>query len=718
MSNDQKKAGVPFRLPNESIVHQGNSQPQQINLQQAMAQASQLQANGDLQQSEGVLRNILQANPHFAPALHLLGVIAHQSAQPSLAIQLINQAISNNDKIPLFHANLGEMYRIQEQLNDAIRHGEIAVGLDPNMASAHSNLGIAYYDKEDYERAKASQQRALEIDGNLLPALNNMGSILREEKQIEEAMEFYRRAIAVNPQYLEPFNNLGLMLIEDDRPEEAIQPLTHAVTLNPAYSDAHCNLGAAYSAMEEYDKAFPCYQMALKERPEYAQAHTGIARIFQEKDNFKGAEAAAKKAIELEPDKAGAHCVLATIYMDTGLPEEAEKYFDRALELDKDSYMAHLGKGHLHMEQGDFDAAEKSFRYALELEPDGYGPRYSLSQLRKSKTTDENFIALTSRQDVESIKAREAIPFNYALGKCYDDVAEYEKAFEYYMEGARLKRDTIHFEIDDLRQSTDELISIFTSDFINSLKGSGDSSELPIFVLGMPRSGTTLTEQIIASHPKVYGAGELGDLKDVATNHLQTNIPFPGNLKGIGKQDLPAFGAEYVKRLQQRAPDFTRITDKMPGNYQLVGLIHLILPSAKIIHVKRSPMDTCVSCFSRLFRHNQNQSYDLTEQGLFYRNYHRLMQHWRQVLPEGAFYEVQYEDLVKDNEAQAKQLIDFCGLDWNNACLEFYKDKRTVRTASITQVRQPIYTSSMERWRRYEKYLDPLKQALGDLHVD
>ncbi|MFA5372229.1 MAG: sulfotransferase, partial [Sideroxydans sp.] len=251
---------------------------------------------------------------------------------------------------------------------------------------------------------------------------------------------------------------------------------------------------------------------------------------------------------------------------------------------------------------------------------------------------------------------------------------------------------------------------------IDRLRGNGDSSALPIFVLGMPRSGTTLTEQIIASHPDVFGAGELPDLLRIA--HRKTHpdtTTFPDNLRYLDAATLTAWGDEYIAGLKKRAPDSRHITDKMPANFFAVPLIHLMLPGAKIIHVNRNPVDTCVSCFTRLFHRKQEHTYDLAELGRYYADYVRLMDHWRAVLPQGAFYDVQYENIVADQEGEARKLLEYCGLEWDAACLDFHKTKRQIRTASVTQVRQPIYTTSVERWRKYEKSLGPLLDELGDL---
>jgi hypothetical protein len=237
---------------------------------------------------------------------------------------------------------------------------------------------------------------------------------------------------------------------------------------------------------------------------------------------------------------------------------------------------------------------------------------------------------------------------------------------------------------------------------------------VPVFVLGMPRSGTTLTEQIIASHPMVHGAGELPDLEAIIQRDVgATGRPFPYNVAALDGIKLAAWGRDYVAGLQRRAPGARRITDKMPANFLDIGLIYLMLPKAKIIHVSRNPMDTCLSCFMQLFGNNyQEHTYDLAELGRYYSDYARLMEHWRSVLPSGAFLDVRYEDVVRDTESQARRIIDFCGLDWHDDCLDFHRSRRSVRTRSVMQVREPIYKSSVERWRAYEKFLAPLLESL------
>jgi tetratricopeptide (TPR) repeat protein len=334
---------------------------------------------------------------------------------------------------------------------------------------------------------------------------------------------------------------------------------------------------------------------------------------------------------------------------------------------------------------------------------------------------DENLLALESQlPNAKSLSTDKQISLHYALGKAYDDLKNYDQAFPHFIEGARLKRSKLNYDAKADQARVEHIINLVDKPFFDTLLDAGDPSNVPIFILGMPRSGTTLTEQIIASHPDVYGAGELDDLMAIVQRQIgntSTDLTFPASLKNLDPDTLSAWGQDYITGLHQQAPNAKHITDKMPINYMAMGLIPLMLPHAKIIHVKRNPIDTCVSCFTRLFNRHQDASYDLNELGQHYASYARLMDHWQQVMPSDSFIEVQYEHIVADIEQQARRLIEFCNLNWDNSCLDFYNTKRSIRTASVTQVRQPIYTSSVERWRHYEAYLQPLLESLGEFAV-
>ena len=304
---------------------------------------------------------------------------------------------------------------------------------------------------------------------------------------------------------------------------------------------------------------------------------------------------------------------------------------------------------------------------------------------------------------------------HFAVAKAYADLERHREAFDHMLRGNKLKRGKIEYDEPANLALFDEIIGTVTKKLMREKKGQGASSKVPVFILGMPRSGTTLVEQILSSHPQVFGAGELREMHEVTQAMRRpdgSEWPFPGFVPSMTAKELRAFGEEYVRRVQALAPEASRVTDKMPSNFYYVGLIHLAMPNARIIHTMRDPIDTCLSCFSKLFSHEQNHTYDLGELGRFYRAYERLMAHWREILPKGVMIDVRYEDVVADLETQARRIIAHAGLEWDEACLAFHRNKRPVKTASATQVRRPIYKSSIGRWKPYEDLLAPLLKEL------
>ena len=371
--------------------------------------------------------------------------------------------------------------------------------------------------------------------------------------------------------------------------------------------------------------------------PGDAVAHYNLGNILHDRGRLNEAEASYRRALQIEPDSADMHVNLGKTLQDMDRLKEAGASYLRALQIKPDHAEAHNNLGEILMESGRLDEAEASLRRALQIRPDYVKVRLSLASVRKVKAGDENLAALiaveeASRNSKIPLPGKDAVCLHFALGKSHDDIGDYEKAFPHFLEGNRLKRATFDYDPDRAAQYFAGITRNFDAAALDRLRGSGDPSHLPIFVLGMPRSGTTLIEQITASHPDVHGAGELPDLPAIARRDI-AGAAFPDNLRSFDQAQLAAWGAEYVAGLQRRAPDARRITDKMPGNFLIVGLIHLMLPNAKIIHVNRNPLDTCLSCFFQLFKDGQEFTYDLTELGRYYAGYARLMEHWRKVLP-------------------------------------------------------------------------------------
>lgn len=691
---------------------------QRISIDQAIQHAIKLHAAGQLAKARGLLDQVLKNAPKNGFALHLQGLVLHQMGNTTGGIIHLEQAIKVQPKQAQYLSNLGEMYRCVKRVEKSIEMGKKALKLDGTSASILSNLGLAYFDAGDFKKAQDFQERAIAINPNHIVALNNLGGLLRKANRPFDAIVCFEKVVSIAPNHVDALNNLGAILTERRRPEEAVNLLETAIKVNPRVSIVHCNIGFAFIALEQIDVAKLGFDEALRLDAKSVKAMQGLAVVFLEKKQFNEALTMIQRALNISPENADLYCILGNIHRGNGFTTKALQAYEKAISLDGKHVTAKNALGELLTELGDSNAAEKHLRDAIQLDENNLAARLSLSMLNKVTPNDPNLQWLVA--EAETLRTNEetrALPIHFALGKCYDDIKQYDKAFEHYKNGCAIKRKRIKYQADDNTDLTERIIRTFSTDTFNKLRDTGCPSNTPIFILGMPRSGTTLTEQIIASHPSVFGAGELSDLSHLLNgrNDEATTGKYPEYIKDFIGRQYRQLGESYVAQLQERDPTAQHITDKMPANFRYLGPIHMSLPNAKVVHVKRDPVDTCLSQFSKQFKRGQHFSYDLYELGRHYRDYHNLMKHWRAVLPVESFYEVQYEELVADTEVQARALIDYCGLEWNDDCLDFHKTKRSVRTASVTQVRQPIYKTSIERWRSYENHLGPLFEGLGDL---
>lgn len=541
--------------------------------------------------------------------------------------------------------------------------------------------------------------------------------------QGKTALLALQKAAEFLPGDADAHNNLGLVLTDLGRFDEALASFRRALKIKPDDARTNNNLGIVLLDLGQLNDAAECFSHALKIKPDYAKAYFNLGNVLRDLGQFEDAAVNYRRAIQLKPDYAIAHVNLGTVLRELGKQADALKSYRNALEIDPGCADAISGRGQICLDNGELVEAETLFRRALMIKPDNLEVRFSLASVKKTKVGDENLAALKAMEvyaqnSTSFMSNKNAILLHFALGKCYDDIGEYDRAFPHFAEGCKLKRATLRYDAGQLTQHFSDIIRIFDRKTIDRLRGGGNPSRLPIFVLGMPRSGTTLTEQIIASHPDVHGAGELPILPRISQyNSTEPGTPFPNNILALDQQGLAIMAESYLSELHRLSPDALHITDKVPTNFCAIGLIHLMLPNAKIIHVNRNPVDTCFSCYTQLFSgQSQSQTYDLAELGRYYVDYSRLMEHWRSVLPADAFLDVKYEDIVADQETLARHIIGFCGLEWDDACIDFHKNKRSVHTASVSQVRQPIYQSSVARWRHYEKFLGPLLEALGGLH--
>jgi tetratricopeptide (TPR) repeat protein len=651
-----------------------------LGIAQTFRDAAMLHDQGHLQEAEQRYRIVLEAEGRHFDALYRLGLIRLQQSRFADAELLFRRAVKVDPRSADAQLHLAVALTGLKRHDDAVRRYEKALALRPGFAEAHSNLGYT---------------------------LQSLG-------RTERALAHYQKALTINPDYAEARNNLGSALAALGRHEEAIAHYQAAIALRPSYTEAHRSLANALGVLERYEEAAAHYEKVLAFLPNDAAAGIALGNTLHRLDRTDEAIAQYGKALAACPSHAEAHTSLGNTVHRLGRSQEAIEHFRRALAIDPSDPGIHSSLGGALVALGRSTEASEAFEKAIALAPRKTGFFWNLASVRRFSADDRYFAAMQElAQHIDALDSEEQIDLHFALGKAFADMGDRKRSFAHLVRGNALKRQQVNYDEEKALQRLERIRNVFTAEMLRDRSGLGDPSAAPIFIVGMPRSGTTLIEQILASHPKVFGAGELREMANLA-GHIggAEGAAFPEAVPGLSREDLRQIGEQYVQAVTRLAPSAERITDKMPGNFSLAGLIHLALPNARIIHACRDARDTAFSCFSLLFSGTLEFTYDLAELGRYYRAYLKLMAHWREVLPEGIMLEVQYEDVVGDLESQARRIIAHCGLEWDDVCLSFYKTERSVRTASATQVRQPIYQSSIGRWRLHEEELGPLLREL------
>jgi len=601
----------------------------------------------------------------------------------------------------------------QGRLSDAEKNYRAVLQAASGHVGAMHELGVLCLQSDRLDEAIGLLREAARGDSNSAAVHNNLGVALVTAKRFEEAAEVYKRCLAIDPKSVRFLVNLGGILNALGRSEEALSPLRKAITLTPNFIEAYAQLGAALMELGRHEEALVCLRKIIALDPRQPEPHNNLGLTLLQLGRSEAAMSAFEKALALKPDFVEALNNLGNTLGELERWEEAVRYFERALALEPGFADARYNLGKTLAELGRLEEARAAYEHAIVLTPKRPDIHISLSNIKRFQEGDPEIAAMeVLAQNEASLLEEERIDLHFAMAKAYDDLHWHALAFEHMKKGNVLKRASIAY---DEKHELDRLAAraaVFTRDMIETRRGGGDPSELPVFILGMPRSGTSLVEQVLASHPRAFGAGELPFLSE-RSGTGKTEWESPERVATLSDEDLQQFGSRCVARLRSLAPQADRITDKMPGNFQHIGLIYLTLPQARIIHVRRDPRDTCLSCYSWLFESGLEFTYDLGELGRYYRAYEAMMAHWRAVLPEGAMLEVQYEALVGNFEEEARRILEHCGLEWDERCLEFHKTKRRVRTASAVQVRQPLYKSSIGRWQPYKEQLRPLLDALG-----
>lgn len=537
------------------------------------------------------------------------------------------------------------------RVDDAGRLFESILRVSPDHFDALHNLGVIRLRQGKIDDARLLIRRALYLKPQSADAQNNLALVYQAKGRLDLARAALERAIAARPGFAEAMNNLGVLLAQMDLHDEAIPVFAKALEAHPDYIDARRNLGVALARMERYDEAIAQFELILTKRPRDANACRELGVLLQTVGDGRRARALLEKAVALAPRTAG---------------------------------------------------------YFHEL---GWLKRYA---------PDDPHLAMIDAlaNDMDALPPQEQIELHFSLAKAAGDLGEHDRAFRHLHAGNALKRRETPYDESATLGRLRRIREVFIANRLTQRRGTPSQSDpVPVFIVGMPRSGSTLVEQILATHSRVAGGGERKDLDKAIASVWPDGtdaVAYPDALSSATEAQLGALAAEYLKRLRAAAPAAAYVTDKLPANFAHLGLIHLALPNARIIHTRRDPLDTCFSCYSILFHGHQPFAYDLTELGRYYQAYDRLMAYWRATLPRDVLLEVAYERVVDDLEGEARRIIAHCGLAWEPACVEFHRTRRPIQTASSAQVRQPIYRTSLGRAQQYEKLLQPLREALGD----
>ncbi len=588
------------------------------------------------------------------------------------------------------------------QQKDALAALQRAAELLPEDAQAHANLGGELLRAARFAEAVASLRRAVQLSPGDADTLSNLGNALRGAGQAEEALANYQAAVNRSPGHARLHHNLANMLLSLNRAEQAALSYRRALELNPGLPEAHNNLAIALLAIDRPVEALAHARQALQLAPDSAAAYSTLGNALLDLSLFREAADAYRSALALKPDFVDALSNLASALRLLGQTDEAKSVAGRALQLEPRSARTLIILADAHADHGEFDEAEQCLRRAIALDEDSPEAWAGLTHLRRMNTGDAWWLEGAQRIAAhEGLPSRLEVQLRYAMGKYFDDLAQYEQAFAQYRQANELsRRHRASYDRAQAQQDTDRLVQTCNSRWLERTRSHGVRSDLPVFIVGMPRSGTSLVEQILASHPAVFGAGEL---------------PFWNAAVNSGSAEaVQRLGSDYLALLRGLAADAARVVDKMPENFRHLGLIHAALPGARIIHVSRNPIDTCLSIYFRDFRASLDYATDLDNLAHQYRQYRRLMQHWRQLLPPGSMLELSYETMVAEPELWSRRLLEFVALPWDARCLDFAATRRSVVTASKWQVRQKISAASVGRWRNYASHIAPLMPLLED----
>ncbi len=650
------------------------------NIQSILQQANALHRSGKLLEAGKCCLQILNTDPDNVDALVLSGILDVQLGDKERAAACFLKAVTVSPLDSVLHFNYAKILKMLGKTDDAIASYRKALKLNSHFIEAYIALGNTLQEQGLGEKSVECFRKVLELDPGHAASHNNLGNLLRESGNLDAALKSHQQAIKLNPELAEAHNSLGIVFQAQGHLTDALDSFNRALKINPKLVDAYTNLGVTLKQLNMFDEAMTNFRKVIELRPEDDAAFSQLGLALHERGQWDEAIACFQQAIDISPGNAMHYCNLGI----------TQRLF------------------------GKFDEAIHNYRLALEINPELPETYFHISTIKKFTDDDADIKAMEKLLDKNNITDEHRMHLCFGLGKAFEDIRQYDQAFDYFTQANKIKRSNIDYQVSEDEALCQQWIETFNRDLIEKYDAVGLRDKTPIFIVGMPRSGSSLIEQILACHPDVYGAGELYHLNKIILNGLSksSNKNYQEYIRHISPADIKHLGTEYISLLRQHAVGAPYITDKMPQNFVYIGMIRLILPDAKVIHCQRNPIDTCLSCFKNNFDALHEYAYDLTELGRYHCIYQRLMEHWDNILP-GFVYNLQYEEMVVEQEAQTRSLLEYCGLPWDDACLNFHTSTRAVGTASAFQVRHPIYKGSVNSWKRYDKQLEPLRKALG-----
>ncbi|MGB0906819.1 MAG: sulfotransferase [Maricaulaceae bacterium] len=649
------------------------------------------------QDSADTIMSLLQQGQHEAAKKTALKLVSEFPDDADIAYALaVCQRLEND-----FSAALETLARVKT--------------IRPDFGRAYQEEGHIYFARGDNDSAIDAYRKALTHNNSLVASLRTLAGLLGkrgDEDEARAALAAFQKLSALPPELLGVRN-----MMAESRFLKAENLCRHFMQRNPTHVEGMRLLADLGVKTNVLDDAEFILESAVEFEPDNNLARFDYMNVLYRRQKYAQALEQASVLLEKEPENLDYKIGFANQSVAVGDYEPALKIYEDALDVVQNRSDLHLVYGHALKTIGRTDDAIAAYRQTYKVRPDFGDAYWSLANLKTYRFTDAEVKDMAQKQNTLEVSVEDRAHFNFALGKHYEDAKDFEQAFTYYKQGNDLRQSQLQYTPSLMTQRFDAQKQICTKDLFKAKSDMGHDAPDPIFIVGLPRAGSTLLEQILASHSQIEGTLELPNIAAAAYNlggrrKLNEEPKYPACLEDMPAEDLAVLGKAFIDDTRVHRESAPFFIDKMPNNFRHIGLIKLILPNAKIIDARRHPMACCFSGFKQLFASGQEFTYGLEEIGTYYRDYVDLMDHWDKALP-GQILRVQYEDVVADTETQVRRILDYLGLPFEEACLEFHKTKRSVRTASSEQVRQPIFKSGLEQWRNFEPWLDPLKEALG-----